>query len=458
MSTNFKGLFWALLLSGTGSFAQESIPLNKLLEIALDNYPSIRAAELRAQAAQSNASAAKQTLIPDITASYQANYSTYNNLTGMFYPEFVLPVSGPPSMDNSSEMVYGSAASLLLKWEAFTFGRRANAIKAAESQVQEKTGELDLTTFRHQIRLTDTYLDFLLANEVLKSLQSNLERSKTNYGQSVRLAQSGLIAGVDTARFQSAFSNAKIRMLNQKKRLFELKDRLQLYIASELPEDLSDETFFKDLPGFDTDTPVFDHPKARLAQSEWQTAQYQYKTSQKRGMPSLSLWGTAYGRGSGVETDANGNLFVEDAARGFDINRYNYGVGLQLSIPIAQQFRYHSESKVLKYRSDALEEEFKETRLELKQQQNTADSTLQTAILVAGELPAQYKNAQFSYTALKTQYASGLVNFTELAEAQHELVATEINYRKTFWEVWKALLYKAAVYGNLEIFLNELNK
>ena len=144
--------------------------------------------------------------------------------------------------------------------------------------------------------------------------------------------------------------------------------------------------------------------------------------------------------------------------RGFDINRYNYGVGLQLSIPIAQQFRYHSESKVLKYRSDALEEEFKETRLELKQQQNTADSTLQTAILVAGELPAQYKNAQFSYTALKTQYASGLVNFTELAEAQHELVATEINYRKTFWEVWKALLYKAAVYGNLEIFLNELNK
>ncbi|NDV42368.1 TolC family protein [Flagellimonas sediminis] len=458
MSTNFNGLFWALLLFGTGSFAQESIPLKKLLEIAQDNYPSIQAAKLRTQAAISNARASEQTLIPDITASYQANYSTYNNLTGMFYPEFVLPVSGPPSMDNSSEMVFGSAASLLLKWEAFTFGRRANAIKAAKSHVGEKTGELDLTTFKHQVNLTDTYLNFLLANEVLKSLQSNLERSKINYEQSVRLAQNGLIAGVDTARFQSAFSNAKIQTLNQKRRLHELKNQLQLYIASELPEDLSDENFFRSLPGFDMDTPVFDHPKAQLAQSEWQTAQYQYKTSQKRGMPSLSLWGTVNGRGSGVEIDANGNLFVEDVVRGFDINQFNYGIGLQLSIPITQQFRYHSKSKVLKYQADALEEEFKEIRLELKQQQNTADSTLQTAILVARELPTQYKNAQFSYAALKTQYASGLVNFTELAEAQHELVATEINHRKAFLEVWKALLYKAAVYGNLEIFLNELNK
>jgi len=447
-----------ILLANEGFSQDHRTPLNKLLEAAKNNYPSIQAGKWEIQAAESNVRANKQTLIPDVTASYQANYSTYNNLTGMFYPEFVLPVSGPPSIDNSSEMVFGSAASLLLKWEALTFGRRTNAIKATESQAQEKTNELDVLIFEHQAKLASIYLDFLLANEVLKSLQSNLERSKVNYEQSVRLAQNGLVPGVDTARFQSAFSNVKIQVLNQKNRINELRDQLQLYAASELPDDLLDDAFFRKLPGLNAGVKPGDHPKVQLVQSELQTLQYQHKSLQKKGMPSLSLWGTTYGRGSGVQVGAAGNTFVDDPASGFNMNRFNYGIGLQLSVPITQQFRYRSESRVLKYQAEAIGEELNEIRLVLRQQQSTADTTLQTAFLVARELPAQYENAQFSYTALKAQYESGLVNFTELAEAQHELVAAEINYRKAYWEAWKALLYKAAVYGNLDIFLNELNK
>lgn len=97
-----------ITLVWTNVHSQTQLPIKKLLETATKNYPGILAAEAKKEASGEMVKSTRRTLIPDINASAQANYSTYNNLTGMFYPEYILPVSGPPSTENLNDMVWGS--------------------------------------------------------------------------------------------------------------------------------------------------------------------------------------------------------------------------------------------------------------------------------------------------------------------------------------------------------------
>ncbi|MBR07948.1 MAG: hypothetical protein CMP48_09690 [Rickettsiales bacterium] len=439
----------------TGARSQTLVPIKQLLETATKNYPGILAAEAQEQASGERVKSARRTLIPDINASVQANYSTYNNLTGMFYPEYILPVSGPPSIENLNDMVWGSAAGLLMKWEPYTFGRRGNEIKAAESNYEAGAAMKNLTLLEHNVQLSSTYLDYLFALQILNVLESDLERAEANYGQAVSLATSGLVSGVDTARFHTELSKTKIKILQQQNILHEYEATLSELIAADLPENLVDSTFFKALPQLSGVTEMI-HPREQLAMAEWKTSQYLFKAEKLSWMPTLSVWGTAYGRGSGVQLDNNGNTFVDSPSDGLNLTRFNYGIGVQLAMPLTQISRYQTQWKAKELEAEADKQELEEVRLALNKQKSVADNTLITALAIAGETPVQFQDARYAYEAIQSQYQAGLITFTELIEARNELVTAEIELRRSYWEAWKALLYVAAINGNLEIFLNQL--
>jgi outer membrane protein len=76
---------------------------------------------------------------------------------------------------------------------------------------------------------------------------------------------------------------------------------------------------------------------------------------------------------------------------------------------------------------------------------------------IAQESPAFYQSAAFSYRTLLSRYNSGLVNYADLIQAQYTLIQSEADLKKTYLNAWKALLYKAAVQGDITIFMNQLN-
>ncbi|MCE7056227.1 TolC family protein [Algoriphagus sp. AGSA1] len=444
-----------MAFAGTGVRSQTAVPIKQLLETATKNYPGILAAEAQKQASGETVKSARRTLIPDISASAQVNYSTYNNLTGMFYPEYILPVSGPPSTENLNDMVWGSAAGLLMKWEPYTFGRRGNKVKAAESSYEASSALNNLTLLEHQVRLSGTYLNYLLAMQILDVLESDQERAEANYGQAVNLAASGLVSGVDTARFHTELSKTTIKVLQQQNTIYEYRATLSELIAADLPENLMDSTFFNVLPRLAGSSEMV-HPGEQVAMAEWKTSQYLFKAEKLSWMPTLSVWGTAYGRGSGVQLDNNGSTFVENPADGLSLNRFNYGIGVQLAIPLTQTIRFKTQWKAKELEAEAGKQELEEVRLALDKQKSVTDNTLKTALAVAGKTPVQFQDARFAYEAIQSQYQAGLITFTELIEARNELVTAEIELRKSYWEAWQALLYMAAVNADLEIFLNQL--
>jgi outer membrane protein TolC len=167
--------------------------------------------------------------------------------------------------------------------------------------------------------------------------------------------------------------------------------------------------------------------------------------------PKLSLWGTAYARGSGIRYD--GYVNSED---GLSFSRYNYGAGLVLSVPLLRftnvRYQVHAQESLIK----AEEERLNMVKLQLDKQNQVADVTFSNALKIAHETPSFYQSAEFSYRTLLSRYNSGLVNYADLIQAQYILIKSETDLKRAYLDAWKALLYKAATQGDITIFLNQV--
>ena len=90
------------------------IQLKDAVQMAQDRYHLLQSKKYEADAAKSNINIVKYSKMPTIDASYQAGFGTANNLTGIFYPGGLLPMTGPPSLSNNFTPGTGTAASVLL--------------------------------------------------------------------------------------------------------------------------------------------------------------------------------------------------------------------------------------------------------------------------------------------------------------------------------------------------------
>jgi outer membrane protein len=443
---------YIMVIGLEASAQQHSNTLIQLLQLAEKNYPLLKSKMLEVKVAQKGVNASRSTLIPSLDASYQVNYATYNNITGMAYSQFLVPISGPPSAENNFNGVFGSVTSLLLNWQPVTFGQRNAQIEVSKAGLQYADADAQNEIFLHKTRVINAYLDVLTANELGKVYQSNLTRTATNLKEVKSLVISGIRPGVDTALFKSEISKAKVELLNNKKNQEQAIINLSQLLALDSNYIYSDTLFFSRLP---VDIPLIDsvnHPLINLYKSNVEMSLARKKVLSRTTMPVLGVWGTTFARGSGISYNN-----VIDATNGLTFQRYNYGVGFQISMPLLQVARIHPQLQQQNFLIQSNQEKLNEIELQLKKQQEMADTTIKNAFAIVNESYYFLESAQFSYKAIKSRYQSGLNNFADLIQAQYALIKAETDYKLAYMSVWKALLYKAAVNGNLNLFINQLN-
>ena len=426
--------------------------LKELLEKAKTNYPLLKAKRLESDAKQEQVHYAKSASIPSLDAGYQVNYATYNNITGMATTQYFVPISGPPSPINNSQGVVGSAGGLLLNWDLFTFGQRKAAIETSKAARDYQNADEQNEIFQHSIRTANTYLDVLTTHELMKVYERNLARSESNLRIVRSLTRSGLRPGVDTALFQAEVARARIELLNYNKLL--QAQQLQL---SELLGDTEtntvpvDSSYVARLPEYPDTTGVARHPLVNLSSSRIKIAEQENSMIRRSRYPKLSLWGTAYGRGSGIRYD--GYVHSED---GLSFSRYNYGAGIVVSVPLLQFARTHYQIRSQDALIQATRERLHATTLQITKQKQLADVTFSNALKIAHESPTFLGASTYAYKGLLSRFNSGLLTYAELIQAQYALVQSEADSKKAYVEAWKALLYVAAVSGDLNLFVNQL--
>jgi len=454
--------FAFVLLLGGGKASAQDLPdtlihLEGALQLAEHNYPLLKAKRLETEASLQNVAVAKYSRMPSIDASYQANISTANNLTGQFYPYGILPMTGPPSASNNYSPATGSAASVLLNWQAITFGQRNAQIDVSVREAKASTSAWQRELFNQKINVISVYLDVLLAHDMAAIQLHNIARVQESLRQSRELASSGIRPGVDTALFLSELSKAKIDGLNARKQL-ETEQWLlaQLIVTNAMPAPV-DTAFLDRLPVRMADTDagkdssLTNHPFIQLAQSEFAVSQSKEQYLKKSFLPKLSVWGTAFARGSGFEAD--GSMKTWD---GMGLSRYNYGAGMQLSFPIMKYGEVRRQLKEQNLLSQAAQERLQDTRNMLTAQQRITNATFTSSLAVAAESRQQLKSGEYAYHAMQIRYNTGLVSFSDLIQTQYNLLKAELDLRKAYWDAWKALLLQAAVKGDENIFMQEI--
>ena len=430
---------------------QNNQSLQQLLQLAETKYPLLKSKIQSVQAAQKTVDVSKNTKLPSLDAAYQLNYATYNNITGMAYPQFLIPISGPPSSNNTFSGVFGSAASLLLNWQPITFGQREAQIAYSQTGVKYAMADAANELLQHKVKVANAYLDALTYVELIKVYEENIVRANTNLSIAKTLVISGIKPGVDTALFSAELSKAKIDLLNIKKNAAQAVITLSQLSAITETISIADSSYFTKLPANIIGSDTSKNPLLSLYNTSIELGKAKRKSIAKTTSPTLGVWATTYARGSGI--NYNGTVKVLD---GLGLQRFNYGAGVQLSIPLLQSLKIKPQLQQQDFLIKADEEKLNELTLQLNKQLQTADTTLVYAIAVAKESPVLVNAATYAYNAMQSRYNSGLTNYADLIQAQYNLLKAATDYKTSYMAVWKTLLYKAAVKGDINLFLNQV--
>ncbi len=447
------GIFctWVLIFLGGSLDAQTAIPLGEAVQKAAINYPALKAKALQVEALKKNIQVVTNTGLPSLDASYQMNYATYNNITGMAYPTYLVPISGPPSKDNNLAGVFGSATGLLLNWQPFTFGQRESQTAFAKAGVTQANSDLANEILQHKVRVANAYLDALGAKELLQIFRENLSRSQANLALVQNLVANGLRPGVDSALFAGEVSKATAELLNHQRNYEQALLNLSQLMGVTDNITISDSSYSYRLPVNGIVADSLQHPLLAFYQSAIDLDLAKRKTIEKTTLPGLGFWGTTYARGSGIQYDG-----TVKSLDGLGLQRINYGLGIQLSVPLLQSMKIKPQLQQQDIQARADKEKLNELSLQLNRQMRIADTTLRYALEIVKQNPALLRSAAFAYTTMVSRYNAGLANYTDIVQAQYNLIKAEDDDKTNHIAVWKAFLYKAAVAGDIDLFLKQV--
>lgn len=436
-----------------GQNNSEPVSLSNALVTAEKNYPLLKSKESEIRAAEKNVGLSKNTLIPSVDISYQANLATYNNITGMINTQGIFPISGPPSDKNRYQPVFGSAAALSLNWQAITFGQRDAQTSYAKAEVNQKLADKQQEIFKHQIHVASVYMDASLAKQLIQVAKENIDRTTFALAQSKVLTEKGLRPGVDTALFASELSKGRIDLLEAEQIFEKQKILLSQLLAVQDPVDASDSIFFSRFPqgNISSAEELSDHPLIKYPQSLVEYSKAKESLIRRSYLPKLNVWGTAYARGSGISHDG-----TVDAAEGLGFSRFNYGVGLQITYPILKFADKNLQSQQQNLITESIRQKVEENILILTKQEQINQVAYANALKIAAETSTQLSSSQYAFKAMQVRYNTGLANFSDVLQAQYNLLKAETTAKQSYWQVWKLLLERAAAKGDINILINEL--
>ncbi|SEW45683.1 Outer membrane protein TolC [Chitinophaga sp. YR573] len=445
-----------LLVITEESFAQQHhLSIKEVLSLVQTQQPELKGYKEQAVAAGYAVKVAQNTLIPEVTAGYQAGYATYNNITGMSYPGLILPISGPPSAGNTYDPVPGTALTALLKWNPVTFGQRQAAIEKAAAQYKSAASYYNDFLFRQQYAAIATYLDAIYLRKQLQNYQANKERTEAGLQQSLIYAQEGLRPGIDTTQFQAALAQVETDLLTIQQRYYaQLTELTRLTGLPDAPDNiqLSDTLLISQMPSTtDTTRSLLTHPLLQYYQTKKAVSEAALKEVQRAWRPRLDIWANAYARGSGIAADGSVNK-----SAGWSLTQKNYGAGIQLSFPLLQFSQVNIQKKQYQSIVKADDAQLTQVTLNLQKQQQTAQYNYRQNILIVRRAMVQSQAAQYAFDGLKLSYETGLIDFTRLIQGQYDLLKAEAGQAGAFLQLWHSLLDIAVANGNLDEFINSI--
>lgn len=443
---------------------QSVLTLKEALDLAQQNYGSIKAKQRYAEASKAAVDFSRSEYLPNFTLSGQWDYGTVNGQIGPAYGfgGFGVASSGLPAPSQNWNAAFGAIYLTNVNWEFFAFGKFRERIGVADKISRRDEMDLEQESFQHRIKVTAAYLNLLVAQRLLTTYEKNLIRAEA-IGQVVTTrARTGLIAGVDSSLANAEISNARIAIIRARDFELEQQNNLAVLMGVAPQSAKLDTVFLSRLPlhigQLSAHQPATYHPTLQLFRSRIDVSDQQSKYFRTLYLPSFSLVGIFQTRGSGFGSTyaSNQSDFSQSLWRGFNPVRSNYLFGLGMTWNLTQSMRYTHQIRSQNLIGQGLQEEYNLAKQQLNAQAALAENKIKNALEMFRESPVQVKAASDAYLQKSVLYKNGLTNLVDLNQTLYALIRAESDREIAQNNVWQALLLKAAAVGDYSLFENEL--
>jgi outer membrane protein TolC len=429
--------------------------LNEAIEAALKNYPAIKARRARTQAADEGIGVARTAYLPRLDFLWQENRATTNNVFGLLLPQGIVPpISGPVLGTRSYDSVWGSAAGVLLSWEAVDFGQRKAAVDIARAQLTAARAQAALTELDVASAAADAFLTVLAADESVRAARANVDRLQV-FADSVRtLVQNQLRPGADQSRAEAELAIAK----NQVSQAVQLADLARASLADAIGAAGTPVAVtvggLSAVPDVNVEPMnVTAHPAAQVGQASVDAVRAREHALDRAYFPHVTLQSAFAGRGTGADVPGQ-----PSPGSGAWLQVPNWAIGATVTFAAFDLFSINARKRVEAQNELAESASYEQTVQTLTTQDARARALMKAAVEIARNTPAELQAARDAESRARARYQNGLTTVTDVAEAQRLLAQAEADDAVARLGVWRALLAAAQVRGDLAPFLEKTTK
>jgi len=441
----------------TANQQPRSFTLQQAIGYAVQHYPSIRAALERIQAAQGQIDLARTSYLPGANLLWQSNRATANNIFGLLLPQGVVPpISGPVLPATSNRSAWGSAAGALLSWEPFDFGYRRATVDAARAGQNAARSRSDLTRLDVATAAGQAFFSLLASEQVVRTARANVDRWQV-FDKSVHvLVDNQLRPGADGSRADAELALATTQLIQAESAEREARAALADILGitgtnvEVDPGQLLTSGPEENIPAL----PPSSHPAAVAQDAQVEQAKAQKKALDRTFVPRFFTQAALSERGSGANVDGT----YAGGLNGLGLERMNYAAGITVTFPLFDYFSIRAQKKISAANQKAEEARYDQTLQDLSGQVEQAKAALDGARRVAENTPIEIRAARASEAQARARYQTGLATIVEVSEAEGLLVQAEIDDALARLNVWRALEGVASAQGNLQPFVDLLNR
>lgn len=408
--------------------AQVQLTLDKAIEIALNDNPTVKVADLEIERYDYVYKQAASTLYPQIEASgqYALAIRRQEMTEGFsFGGKNTFNVSGNISLPLFVPSVY--------RQMKMTRTQMATAVESA------RANRIDLIA-----AVRSAYYNVLLAEQSLMVLNEAVATTQRVVDNTKDLYDNGLASEYDYLTAQVQLSNLKPQVLQAETAIDITKLQLKMYLS--LPEDLEievsgtlDDFRTEVLLGEDYSTDIAENTTLKTLDLQRELLEHQEKLIQTTRMPSLVAFGSISYIGqeridlSGLMGGAMGGTRAAAESQSKFWWQYPIQVGAQISIPIFSGLKKTNQLREVRNQMAQLELQRSYAEEGIRLQVQASINTLLTAreTMLANELTVE--QAEKAYDISLTRYNAGAGTIIELNTAQLSLTQAQLSYSQSIY-------------------------
>lgn len=411
---NYIRLFitFFIVISSSAGFTQKKPALwtlRECIDYARKNNIQVQSSRINNQTGVVNLLESKAQLFPSLVFSSTQGWSHQKT----------------QDTDNkfNSRSAYTGSYSLNAGMTLYNGSKLTRSVKKQKISVEALEYETSVVENDIEISVTEGYLQILYANEALKTNRQTLETSKAQLDRAEELYKAGSIAVSDRSQIKAQYSNDQYQVTLAENTLALAK--LQLKQLLELELDESFEIHFPELSDADVltlvpslkevyETALKVMPEMKSSKLNVDAALLDEKIAAADRLPSIT-----FNASVGTDHDSDSDYSFRKQLN----NRLNENIGINISIPIAQNRQIKSAVEKAKLQTETAQLEEMNTRKTLLK---TIETLYQNAISAQSRYIAatnSVKSASESYRLVQAQFNAGMKNTVELLTEKNNFLS-----------------------------------